>query len=169
MPPPMSYTTSRIVVPMGTSIRPVLTTLPVRAKAFVPELPSVPTDLNQSAPFFDDVGDVGKRLNVVQAGGLAVQALVDGARGLRARHAAVALDGRGHGRALAADERACAAVDVHVEVEAAAEDVVSQQTKLLGLLDGDGEPVHGHGVLGADIDVALGGAGGHACDDHAPR
>ena len=51
MPPPMSYTTSRIVVPMGTSIRPVLTTLPVRAKAFVPELPSVPTDLNQSAPF----------------------------------------------------------------------------------------------------------------------
>ena len=51
MPPPISYTTSRIVVPMGTSIRPVLTTLPVRAKAFVPELPSVPTDLNQSAPF----------------------------------------------------------------------------------------------------------------------
>ena len=56
---------------------------------------------------------------------------------------------------------------MHVEVEAAAEDVVSQQTKLLGLLDGDGEPVHGHGVLGADIDVALGGAGGHARDDHA--
>ena len=40
--------------------------------------------------------------------------------------------------ALAADERACAAVDVHVEVEAAAEDVVAQQAELLGLLDGDG-------------------------------
>ena len=116
---------------------------------------------------FDNVGHVGKRLDVVQAGGLAVQALVDGARGLRARHAAVALDGRGHGRALAADERACAAVDVHMEAEAAAEDVVAQQAELLGLLDGDGEPVHGHGVLGADIDVALGGAGGHARDDHA--
>ena len=115
----------------------------------------------------DDVGDVGKRLDVVQAGGLAVQALVDGTRGLRARHAAVALDGRGHGRALAADERACAAVDVHMEAEAAAEDVVAQQAELLGLLDGDGEPVHGHGVLGADIDVALGRARGNARDDHA--
>ena len=49
----------------------------------------------------------------------------------------------------------------------AAEDIVSQQTKLLGLLDGDGEPVHGHGVLGADIDVALGGTGSHARDAHA--
>ena len=54
-----------------------------------------------------------------------------------------------------------------MEVETAAEDVVPQQAQLLGLLDGDGEPVHGHGVLGADIDVALGRAGGHARDDHA--
>lgn len=51
MPPPMSKTTSRMVVPIGTSIRPVLTTLPVRAKAFVPGLFSVPMLWYQSTPF----------------------------------------------------------------------------------------------------------------------
>ena len=44
MPPPMSKTTSRMVVPMGTSMRPVFTTLPVRAKALVPGLVLVPME-----------------------------------------------------------------------------------------------------------------------------
>ena len=51
MPPPMSKMTSRRVVPMGTSMRPVFTTLPVRAKALVPGLPSVPMDRYQAEPF----------------------------------------------------------------------------------------------------------------------
>ncbi len=38
MPPPISKMISRSVVPIGTSIRPVLLTLPVRAKALVPGL-----------------------------------------------------------------------------------------------------------------------------------
>ena len=46
----MSKMTSRMVVPMGTSIRPVFTTLPVRAKAFVPGLLGVPMLRYQSAP-----------------------------------------------------------------------------------------------------------------------
>ena len=50
MPPPMSNTTSRMVVPMGTSMRPVFTTLPVRAKALVPGLVLVPMDRYQSTP-----------------------------------------------------------------------------------------------------------------------
>ena len=50
-PPPMSKMTSRRVVPMGTSIRPVLFTFPVRAKALVPWLFSGPMVLYQSAPF----------------------------------------------------------------------------------------------------------------------
>ena len=50
MPPPMSKMTSRSVVPIGTSTRPVLTTLPVRAKVLVPGEPSVPMLRYQAAP-----------------------------------------------------------------------------------------------------------------------
>ena len=46
----MSKMISRSVVPMGTSIRPVFTTLPVSANAFVPGEPAVPTCRNQAAP-----------------------------------------------------------------------------------------------------------------------
>ena len=49
-PPPMSSTTSRRVVPMGTSTRPVLVILPPRAKTLVPGDFSVPMERNQSAP-----------------------------------------------------------------------------------------------------------------------
>ena len=50
MPPPMSKMISRSVAPIGTSINPVLTTLPVRAKAFVPGLFSVPMLWNHALP-----------------------------------------------------------------------------------------------------------------------
>ena len=50
MPPPMSNMTSRSVVPMGTSIRPVFLMVPVRAKALVPGLFSGPMDLYHAAP-----------------------------------------------------------------------------------------------------------------------
>ena len=51
IPPPISNTISLKVVPIGTSIRPVLLTSPVNAKVFVPFDFSVPIELNQSAPF----------------------------------------------------------------------------------------------------------------------
>ena len=70
MPPPMSYTTSRSVVPMGTSIRPVLTTLPVSAKALVPGLPSVPTERNQAAPFLMMSGTLAKVSTLLRQVGL---------------------------------------------------------------------------------------------------
>jgi hypothetical protein len=41
---------SRSVIPIGTSTRPVLLTLPTREKILVPLLPSVPMLRNQSAP-----------------------------------------------------------------------------------------------------------------------
>ena len=112
MPPPMSKMTSRRVVPMGTSIRPVFTTLPVRAKALVPGLFSVPMLRYQSAPRRMMQGTLAKVSTLLRTVGLCPQAVLDGARGLDARHAALALDGGGQGAALAADERACAAVDV---------------------------------------------------------
>ena len=51
MPPPISSMTSRSVVPIGISTRPVLVILPPSAKTFVPFDFSVPMDANQSAPF----------------------------------------------------------------------------------------------------------------------
>ena len=42
-PPPICSTTSRSVVPMGTSINPVWRPLPARAKTLVPPLASVPS------------------------------------------------------------------------------------------------------------------------------
>ena len=50
MPPPISKMISRSVVPIGTSMRPVLTTQPVSAKALVPGLFSVPIVRNQPLP-----------------------------------------------------------------------------------------------------------------------
>ena len=93
--------------------------------------------------------------------------MLDGARRLDARHAALALDGRGQGAALAADERARTAVDVDAEGEAAAEDMLAQQAQLLGFFDGGLETRHGQRILGADIDIALVTPGGASGDHHA--
>ena len=54
-----------------------------------------------------------------------------------------------------------------MELESGAEDVVTQETALLGLGDGDVQPLDGHGVLGAHVDVPPGGADGVAGDGHA--
>jgi hypothetical protein len=50
MPPPMSSMISRRLVPMGTSISPVLRMVPARAKTLVPLERSVPMPANQSPP-----------------------------------------------------------------------------------------------------------------------
>ena len=50
IPPPISSTISRSVVPIGTSTRPVLLILPPNAKTLVPLLFSVPIELKNSAP-----------------------------------------------------------------------------------------------------------------------
>ena len=58
IPPPILYMMSRSVVPIGTSTKPVLFTLPTSEKIFVPLLPSVPIEPNQSAPFSNINGTV---------------------------------------------------------------------------------------------------------------
>ena len=50
IPPPISKTILRSVVPIGTSTRPVLLILPTSEKIFVPLLPAVPMEAYQSAP-----------------------------------------------------------------------------------------------------------------------
>ena len=49
-PPPMSLTIRSMVMPMGTSTRPVFLILPTRLKILVPVFPLVPTRANCSAP-----------------------------------------------------------------------------------------------------------------------
>ena len=110
---------------------------------------------------------VGQRLDVVDDGRLAAEAADRGERRPRARHAALALD-RGDQRGLlAADERAGALLDLEVEVQAAAEDVVAEQAALLRRLDRHAQALDGERVLGAHVDVAVVGADGVAADDHA--
>ena len=82
----------------------------------------------------DDLGRHGVALDVVDVGRLAPQA-GDGREGRAGpRLAALAFDG-GHQRGLlAADERAGAFLDLQVEGEAGAEDVLAQQAVLVRLL-----------------------------------
>ncbi len=60
IPPPTSKIISRRVVPMGTSMRPVFSMFPVRAKALVPGLFSGPIPLYQAAPFCSISGTLAK-------------------------------------------------------------------------------------------------------------
>src|SRR6185312_159894 len=88
------------------------------------------------AAIADDPRHRGERLGVVDRGRLAVHAIARGERRLEARHALLALERLEQRRFLAADVRPVA---VHVEkmkAEAAAEDVVAEQTRRVRFLDG---------------------------------
>ena len=99
-------------MPIGTSISPVLTTRPARAKTFVPLLVSVPMPANQSPPLRMIGGDVRVRLDVVDQRRQPHRPDSAGIRRTRARRAPPAFD-RGDQRGLlAAHERAGAVPDV---------------------------------------------------------
>src|ERR1017187_8229573 len=114
-----------------------------------------------------DPGHVGKGLHVVDVGGALPQALDRGEGRANPRHAAAALDRGDEGCLPAAHESPRPLLQLDVELESGAEDVVTQQAVRLGLGDGDVQPLDGHGVLGAHVDVAPGGADGVAGDGHA--
>src|SRR5450830_856861 len=78
----------------------------------------------------------GESLDVVDVGGSAPEPRDRGERRTGARHAALALDACDEGRLLAADERAGALADAHVESEAGAQNVEPQQTALTRLHQG---------------------------------
>ena len=69
-PPPMSNTISPIVVPMGTSAKPLLLIFPAKANTLVPLDFSVPMDANQSAPFLNIVGMFEKLSTLLMTVGL---------------------------------------------------------------------------------------------------
>ena len=102
----MVSTIFRRVVPIGTSIRPVLVILPASANTFVPLLFSVPMPANQSAPLRMIGATLANVSTLLISVGQAPQPALRRERRARTRRAALALD-RGHQRRLlAADERA---------------------------------------------------------------
>ena len=105
----------------------------------------------------DDIGDVGKGLHIVEHGGLCPETLFHGARGLGARHTAVALNGRGQRAALAADERARAAVDADIKGKFRAEDVLTEQTDVACLINGLLQAINRERILRADVDITAAG------------
>ena len=115
----------------------------------------------------DDLGDIGVGFHVVQNRGFFPQALFHGSGGLGSGHAPIALDGSRQRRAFAADEGAGAPVDVHMEIEVGAQNVVTQQAGLFQLADGAPQTGNGHGIFGTDIDIAVLRLDGVAGDHHA--
>ena len=55
---------------------------------------------------------------------------------------------------------------MEVEAKAAAHNVIAQETQLLRLGHSDLEALDGEGILGADVDIALGCACGDTCNEH---
>ena len=78
MPPPISSTISRNVVPIGISTRPVFLILPPRANTFVPLERSVPMEANQSAPFKMICGTLAKVSTLFSVVGLPNRPLTAG-------------------------------------------------------------------------------------------
>ena len=114
----------------------------------------------------EDYGDVGEGLYVVDVGGLAEIAADCGERRLHGRLAPLALHRVDKGGLLTADEGSGSVAYFYVEIESRAEDVVSQQTVVAGLLHGYLETLHGQGILGADVHQTLGGSDTVAADGH---
>ena len=114
-----------------------------------------------------DGRDVVPGLDVVDVGGLAVEALLGRERRTRPGPAGLALERRDERGLLAADEGAGALDDLDVEVEAAAQDVRPDEAVLAGLGHGALEAHDRDRVLRAHVDDAVAGAGGVAGDEHA--
>ena len=142
---------------MGTSMRPVFLILPVRAKTFVPFDFSVPIDGIVVEPLGEDRRDVGKGLDVVQVRGHVPETAgrLGETRRTGTRHAALAFDGGNERRGFAADKRAGAFLDLEVEIEAAAQDVLAQEAHGPRLLDGDAEVLDRKRILVPHIEIAV--------------
>ncbi len=151
MPPPMSKMISRSVMPMGTSMRPVFLILPVRAKTLVPLRLLACRSSIVIKPLGEDRGDIGKGLNVVQVRGHVPETAgrFGEPRRTGTRHAALALDGSHERRGLTAYECSGSFLDLEVEVESGAQDILAQEAHGPRLLDGNAEVLDRQGDIRA--------------------
>ena len=115
----------------------------------------------------DDRRHARDRLDVVDDGRARVQALDGGERRPVPRQAAVALERGQQRRLLAADVRARARVHDQLEVEAAAEDVLAEVARLVGLGHRELQPPDRVQHLAAHVDERVAGPDRVAGDDGA--
>ncbi len=162
----MSKIISRRVMPSGTSTRPGTLDLADQGEG-LGALALLGAVLGEPVgPVLQDVGDAGQGLDVVDDGRLAPETRDRRERRPGPGHAALSLD-RGDQRGLfAADKRAGPFLDLDLEVEPRAQDVLAQQAMRLRLLDRDTQPLQGQRVLGPAVDVAGLGPDGIAGDEH---
>ena len=129
IPPPISKTISRSVMPIGTSISPVFCTRPASAKTFVPLLFSVPMDAYQAPAVPHDRRNIRERFHVVDQRRAAPETRFRGIRRPGFRIAASAFD-RGDQRGFfATNECTCAQPDVDIERERRAADIIAEEAQ----------------------------------------
>ena len=107
------------------------------------------------AAFEDDAGNVDQRFHVVDRGGLAEESRLRGERRLVARFAAIAFDRVEERGFFAADIRAGAAANFNVELKAAAQNVVAEESVFIGRLDGVSHPLGGQRIFSAQVDITF--------------
>ena len=113
----------------------------------------------------DDGSNVVPGFDVVDVGRLAVQTLLRGIRRARTRTACAAFEGCDKSCLLAANKGSRALHQLNVEVEAAVQNIHSQQPVLARLFNGPVEPAYRQRILGAHINNSISRAH-HICADH---
>ncbi len=140
--------------------------LPGQCEYFSPLRAGRPTRLEGGCAVQDDPRDVGQRLHVVNAGGVAPQPRLDREGWPDPRHAALPLDGGDEGSLLSAHEGACALLQGDLEVEPFAQNVGAQESVPGRLGDRVPEPSHGLRVFRADVHIPGVSADGIRCNGH---
>ena len=102
---------------MGTSTKPVCSTLPARAKTFVPPLAFRADATEPFGSVVQNGRNIGKSFHIIDNGGLAPDSANGGIWGPEPRLAALAFDGMDQGRFLAANKSARTQTDVDIEIE----------------------------------------------------
>ena len=169
MPPPMSSTIWRSVIPIGTSMSPVFTRSPASANTFVPVFAFSADRREPVCALAHDRRDVGEGLDVVDHRRGAPEAPFGWVRGTQAWDAPAAFDRGEKRRLLTANECTRPNPDVDVERELGVEDVATEETLATRDPDRAIEALDGSRVFGTHVDVGLGSAGGICRDRRFPR
>ncbi len=134
---------SRSVVPRGTSTRPVLTILPERLKVLVPGLLLGAEGPEGGGAVRDDGGDVGESFHVIDESGLAPQAALHREGRLGPRHSPLPFEGGDQGRLFAADEGARAFLHLQMEGRPEPRMLSPSRPAASAGLDGLAQALHG--------------------------
>ena len=157
MPPPISSTISRMVMPIGTSIRPPRLILPASAKTLVPLLVARAERGERVGAVAEDPRHAGERLDVVDERRLAAEAALGRVGRPQPRHAALPFERLDQRGLLAADERAGAFAHLEAQRECRCRRMSRPEEAALlrPAAIAVAHALHGQRVLGADVEDSL--------------